>query len=139
MMEDERSRFSPSGTGLVLADIPGIIEGASRGKGLGLKFLRHIERTRILVWVIDISSHNAEGDYATLKTELLQYRQEIARRRRIIVLNKIDLVAPEEVLEQQRLLQKMGEEVITVSAISGAGIDGLKEKIREIGRRAEEG
>ena len=139
MMEDDRHPVFSSGSVLVLADIPGIIEGASQGKGLGLKFLRHIERTRVLVWVLDIASDDAERDYAILKNELVQYQREIAERRRVLVLNKIDLVTPKEVRKKERILRRKGEEVISVSAADGTGIEGLKERIREMGRQAAEG
>ncbi len=139
MMEDDRHPVFSAGSVLVLADIPGIIEGASKGKGLGLKFLRHIERTRMLVWVVDIASDDVERDYGTLKSELLQYKREIAERRRILVLNKIDLVAPKEVHRKERMLRRKGEEVISVSAFEGSGIEGLKERIREMGRQRAEG
>ncbi|MGD0232688.1 MAG: Obg family GTPase CgtA, partial [Syntrophorhabdales bacterium] len=86
LTEDERR--------LVLADIPGIIEGASRGKGLGLTFLRHIERTAMLLWVIDASSPDVVRDYTTLLTELGLYKEALVRRQRIIVLNKIDITDP---------------------------------------------
>ena len=65
---------------LVIADIPGIIEGASRGKGLGLQFLRHIERTEMLLWVIDVSSGDVLRDYTTLMNELSLFREDVARK-----------------------------------------------------------
>jgi GTPase len=139
MMEDERHPGSIAGRGLVLADIPGIIEGASHGKGLGLKFLRHIERTRILAWVIDVSSTDVKQDYSTLKTELGEYRKELAERTHLIVLNKTDLVTPKEAAARERLLRKCGEEVLSVSAAQGTGIDKLKERLQEMGSQAGQG
>jgi len=114
---------------IVIADIPGIIEGASRGKGLGLKFLRHIERTEMLLWVIDVSSGDVLGDYGVLLRELLLYREDVGRRERIIVLNKIDKVGPEDVAGREEALREKGEEVIPVSASLGWGIKRLKGRI----------
>jgi GTPase len=132
MMDDGRRPGSLTRAGLVLADIPGIIEGASHGKGLGLRFLRHIERTRILIWVIDVSSLDVEQDYSTLKGELREYREELAERMHLIVLNKIDLITRKDLTAKERLLRKKGEEVISVSAAAGTGIDGLKERLQEM-------
>ncbi len=122
---------------LVLADIPGIIEGASRGKGLGLQFLRHIERTEMLLWVIDASSEDVFRDFTTLLNELLLYRADVARRERVIVLNKIDLIGPEALKLKEDVLTKIGEEVIPISAASGWGVDRLKERIG--GQEGKEG
>jgi GTPase len=117
---------------LVLADIPGIIEGASRGKGLGLTFLRHIERTRVLLWVIDASSESVENDFETLYSELLTYKREIAERDRIIVLNKIDLVKPADLAAKNVALSQRGEKVILASALDGRGMDDITQAIVEI-------
>ena len=114
---------------IVIADIPGIIEGASRGKGLGLKFLRHIERTEMLLWVIDASSGDVLRDYGILLTELCLYREDVARRERVIVLNKIDKIDPEDVAGKEEALRKKGEEVIPVSATLGWGVERLKGRI----------
>jgi GTP-binding protein len=125
LMEDEQS--------LVLADIPGIIKGASDGKGLGLKFLRHIERTAMLIWVIDVSSPDVLQDYLTLQNELFLYKKELADRQRIIVLNKIDLLGREGLAEREANFRERGEKVVSVSAAEGWGIDRLKEMIKEKG------
>jgi GTP-binding protein len=96
----------------VIADIPGIIEGASTGKGLGLTFLKHIERTRMLLILLDVFSPSVEEDYETLIDELKQYKEEMLHKERIVVLNKTDLVS---------------EETISyVSALTGHGVDELK-------------
>ncbi len=114
---------------IVIADIPGIIEGASRGKGLGLKFLRHIERTEMLLWVIDASSGDVLRDYGILLTELCLYREDVGRRERVIVLNKIDKIGPEDVAGKEEALREKGEEVIPVSATLGWGVERLKGRI----------
>lgn len=132
LIPDGRSSAGFAGPGLVLADIPGIIEGASHGKGLGLRFLRHIERTRTLIWVLDVSSPDCEQDYATLKGELREYREELADRTHLVVLNKIDLVTKKDLMAKERLLRKRGEEVLSVSASEGTGLDRLKERLQEM-------
>lgn len=75
-----------------IADMPGIVEGASDGKGLGLVFLRHIERTKILIYIIDISGKNPKQDLETIRNEIGQYNPEILKKEQIVVFNKIDLV-----------------------------------------------
>jgi GTP-binding protein len=117
---------------LVLADIPGIIEGASMGKGLGLTFLRHIERTRFLLWVIDASSPSVTNDYKTLYDELASYNDEIAKRPRILVLNKIDLVPPSALKSKKVTLSRKGDRVILTSAMDGRGIEELKQAILDV-------
>lgn len=131
LFEDDRS--------LVLADIPGIIEGASKGKGLGLKFLRHIERTAMLLWVIDVASSSAMEDYKTLHDELFQYKRELIERDRIVVLNKTDLITPPELHKREAAFRAMGEDVVAVSAIGGFGIERLKERLKEKDARKNNG
>ncbi len=123
--------FEENDERLVLADIPGIIEGASRGKGLGLTFLRHIERTRMLLWVIDADS-DVMADYTTLLNELTLYDRGTAAKQRFIVLNKIDLISPDALAGRLASLQAAGEAVFAVSAATGEGIAGLKERIGEV-------
>lgn len=77
---------------LLIADIPGIVEGASKGLGLGISFLKHIERVQVIVYVLDINSIRIEDDYKILQAELMQYSKELLKKKSIIVFNKIDLV-----------------------------------------------
>lgn len=81
---------------ITVADIPGIIEGAHLGKGLGLKFLRHIERTKILLLMIDVSSEDYKKDYKTLIAELSQYSKVLSRKKKILAFTKADLIEPVE-------------------------------------------
>lgn len=86
----------------VVADIPGIIEGASEGKGLGIQFLRHIERTGILLFLIDITSENHQKDYDTLVNELADYSDELLKKKRIVAFSKADLLEEGELKKLRR-------------------------------------
>ena len=91
-----------SGDGFVLADIPGVIEGASEGVGLGLKFLRHIERTRLILHVLDVSGQegrNPVEDFKIINEELKRYSEKLSKRKQIIVANKMDVMQDEENLK----------------------------------------
>jgi GTP-binding protein len=115
----------------VMADIPGIVEGAAQGKGLGLTFLKHIERTRMLLLVLDVSGANPMEDYKTLKHELSSFNKGMLDRARIVVLNKVDKVPEEKAEAWRTALVKKGEEVLTVSGLKGWGIDTVKAMIKE--------
>lgn len=117
----------------VIADIPGIVEGASRGKGLGLTFLKHIERTAMIILVLDVSGLNPLGDYETLGRELDSFRRGLFSRKRIVVLNKTDKVSRKELESWQGSLLRKGEDVVAVSALKGWGIDSLKTMIKAKG------
>ncbi|HOE16931.1 MAG TPA: GTPase ObgE [Syntrophorhabdaceae bacterium] len=119
-------------TTFVVADIPGIIEGASDGKGLGVSFLKHIERTGMLLIILDISSGSPDGDYRILLSELGSYNEELLRRKRLIVLNKADLVPRGDCAEWESFFMGKGEQVLSVSALKRWGIDRLK---RELAKR----
>ena len=119
----------------VLADIPGIIEGASEGVGLGHEFLRHIERTRILVHVVDVSSiegRNPIEDFDIINSELSKYDMALEERPQIIAANKTDIIQDEEAynafLDE---MKKRGYEVYPISAATGAGVDELMQKVYE--------
>ena len=117
-----------------IADIPGLIEGASDGAGLGTQFLRHIERTRMLVHVIDISEsegRDAYSDYLKINEELKKYDKQLSKLKQIIVANKIDMPDAEEKLKALR--EKIGRKhkIIPMSAIIGEGIDALKKAVFE--------
>ena len=113
----------------VMADLPGLIEGAHNGTGLGDEFLRHIERTRIIVHMVDICppTGDAAGDYRAIHEELRQYSTDLAGKKEIIVANKMDMTDAQENLE--RLSNDLGVEVIPISAVTGQGLEQLTEKI----------
>jgi len=115
----------------VVADIPGLIEGASRGAGLGDRFLRHIERTRVLVHLLDAGSFALEEAdllerYATLRAELSAFEPALAERREIVVLSKTDLVADRGALDDiEAELKKSNRSVLRISAATGEGVPEL--------------
>ncbi len=115
----------------VIADIPGLIEGASDGVGLGDRFLRHVERTRVLVHLIDAGTALLEerdpcASYDTVRKELGSYEPALLERREIVVLNKIDLVADREALDAaEAALRERGCEVLRVSGATGEGSEAL--------------
>ncbi len=119
----------------VVADIPGLIEGASEGQGLGHDFLRHIERTRMLVHVIDISSSDGRApydDYLIINEELARFSEKLAKLPQIVVLNKIDLLENDEPIENFK--KKIGKDVkvVPISALSRQNIEGLIKEIYDI-------
>ena len=121
------------GDSFVIADIPGIIEGASQGVGLGLQFLRHIERTRLLLHVIDVSGtegRNPVEDFKTINNELKKYSEKLATRKQIIVANKADVMQDEMLYEDlEKMAQKLNLKIYKVSAATGQG---LKELFRDV-------
>ncbi|MBM5800362.1 MAG: GTPase ObgE [Cyanobacteria bacterium K_DeepCast_35m_m2_023] len=125
----------PSGDGTVFADIPGLIAGASQGAGLGHEFLRHIERTRLLIHLLDASSPQLLDDYATVDAELGAYGHQLDQRPRLVVLSKIELLTSEECQRlQQELQQASGRQVLAISAAAAKGLDSLLAAVwRELG------
>ncbi len=113
----------------VVADIPGIIEGAHRGIGLGLDFLRHIDRTRLLLHVIDaagVDGRDPLEDYHQINAELTQYQPELSQRPQIVVLNKLDLPQAQASLERLRAGLPIPQgDIVTIAAVTGEGIDAL--------------
>jgi GTP-binding protein len=114
----------------VIADIPGLIPGAHEGKGLGLDFLKHVERTRLLVHLIDLSTQE-EGrapwtDFVALNHELACFSPVLAQRPQIVVATKMDLpIAQQRWPEVQQLLSTHGYDILPISAATGAGLQAL--------------
>ena len=109
-----------------IADIPGIIEGAHLGKGLGHEFLKHIERTELLLVMIDSTSENIKKDYEVLLRELNSYSKYLSKKKKIIGISKTDLLSSNDVKKLKTKLDKMfNEEVILFSAVSGLNIQQL--------------
>jgi GTP-binding protein len=108
----------------VLADIPGLIEGAHEGQGLGDRFLGHVERCAILVHLIDGTQEDVKTAYKTIRGELEAYDEELAEKPEIVVLNKIDSIEPDEVKEKVKVLKRASKaEVFTCSGVTGEGVD----------------
>ena len=124
------------GDSFVLADIPGIIEGASDGVGLGIQFLRHVERTRLLLHVIDVAGtegRNPVDDFNKINEELKKYSEKLAGRKQIIVANKIDSVQDENnYKELEELAKNNGLEIFKISAVTGEGLNELFNYVAEI-------
>lgn len=112
----------------VMADIPGIIEGASQGKGLGLRFLRHIERNSILLFMVPASSEDINAEYQTLLQELRLYNPSLLDKKRLLAISKADLVSPEERKEISKNVPE-GISHLFISAITQEGIEQLKDDI----------
>ena len=117
----------------VVADIPGLIEGASKGAGLGLSFLRHVERTRLLVHLLDISgerTRDAVKDFHALNRELSAYDPSLQKKRQLVVLNKIDLPSVRERARRaEDQFQKMGLRLYLISGQTGEGVEELTEAV----------
>lgn len=124
------------GDSFVIADIPGIIEGASEGVGLGLQFLRHIERTRLLLHVIDVSGsegRNPVDDFEKINSELKKYSKKLSERTQIIVANKSDIIQDEEKFEElSKLAKKQNIKIFKISAVTGEGVSELIKYVSEL-------
>ena len=116
----------PSGDGTVFADIPGLIAGAAQGAGLGHDFLRHIERTRLLIHLVDAGSESVLEDVAVVERELLAYGHGLSERPRLLALNKIELLEPDALTALQQELQGREEwAVLAISAAMSTNLEGL--------------
>ncbi len=116
---------------LILADIPGLIEGSSVGKGLGTKFLRHIERTRVLFHLISAESDDPAKDYALIRKELGAYHKALLKKPEFIFLTKSDLVSPEEIKKKIAALKKIKKDAIAISLHDPASVRNV-EKILNV-------
>ena len=110
----------------IIADIPGLIEGASEGKGLGYRFLKHVERTRVLIHLVDMSQPDPVSNYLNIRRELVSYGHGLYERPEIIVGNKTDLQIPEARI---RAFRESFSESILISAITGEGVKDLMERV----------
>jgi GTP-binding protein len=116
------------GKSFIMADIPGIIEGAHLGKGLGVRFLRHIERNSILLFMIPCDSSDIKKDFAILMNELGKYNPELLDKRRLLAITKCDML-DQELLEEMKKDIPIGLPVIFISSASGLGLPALKDAI----------
>ena len=126
-LSDERS--------FVMADIPGLIEGASRGVGLGYEFLRHVERTRVLIHVLDAAGSEGRDpleDFRVINEELSIYSLQLAEKKQIVAANKIDLADAAKIEALQKEIEAAGYEYFPICALSGEGVRALMERAWEI-------
>ena len=120
----------PTGDGTVFADIPGLIAGAAQGAGLGHDFLRHIERTRLLIHMVDGGSEDPIGDLQVVEKELQAYGQGLAERPRLLVLNKLELIDEDDRADLiQRLEEASGRSVLLISAAMAQGLEALLQTV----------
>jgi GTP-binding protein len=125
----------PTGDGTVFADIPGLIAGAAQGAGLGHDFLRHIQRTRLLIHLVDASSDDVVADLKVVEQELEAYGNGLSERPRLVALNKIELLLEEELAEKlEQASTHCGQPVLAISAATSANLDQLRSSVwRELG------
>jgi GTP-binding protein len=124
-----------TGDGTVFADIPGLIAGAHQGTGLGHEFLRHIERTRLLLHVVDLTAADAIADYHTIQAELRAYGHGLMERPQILALNKTDALTTEEIEGALRSFAAVTvTPIFTISAVAQQGLEPL---LREVWRGLE--
>lgn len=117
---------------MVIADIPGLIEGAHEGRGLGIQFLKHVERTRFLVHLLaveDLDRENPLDGYEMLTQELREYSPELGEKIQIRAINKIDTLSEDELAELKAKVEESGEKVFFISALTGEGIDALVDEM----------
>lgn len=112
-----------------IADIPGLIEGASKGKGLGTDFLRHIEKTKILLHLIDLTNPKPKSSYDTIRNEFKKFNPTLLDKPEYILLSKTDLVSPAVLEKTRALFEKIGKDVLTCSIYESESIEKLKSKL----------
>ncbi|MBU4143000.1 GTPase ObgE [Patescibacteria group bacterium] len=117
---------------LILADLPGLIEGAAEGKGLGIKFLRHVERTRTLFHFISVESAEPAKDYEIIRRELGAYNKELLNKTEYIFLSKADLLAKEEIDEKISALKNINKEILPISIHDTESLERVEKILREI-------
>tara|TARA_B100000029_G_scaffold199048_1_gene197391 strand:+ start:1328 stop:2302 length:975 start_codon:yes stop_codon:yes gene_type:complete len=120
---------------VVVADIPGLLSGAHKGNGLGFQFLKHIERCKSIIHLIDVTNEDIFSEYKIICEELDKYDQSIKKKQKIIALNKCDLISENEIKKIKKDFEnKLKENVYTISAISGYGIEKITKQILKIGK-----
>jgi len=127
----------------VMADIPGLIEGASQGKGLGIQFLKHIQRTKVLLFLIDINDEDPFNQYEVLRNELLTHDPMMDKKPHLIALSKLDTLTKDSVDEiinnlKKEFSKKLDEEIMAISSVSTKNLDKLKRRLFNIIKREDE-
>lgn len=133
---------APHEESFVVADIPGLIEGASEGAGLGTQFLRHVERTRVLVHLVDVSDGSGREspveDFQVIQAELKQFGHGLDAKPMIVVASKVDVANPEKLKKLQAMAKRRKLEFYAISAVTGQGVDALKYAMAAAVKRARE-
>jgi GTP-binding protein len=120
-------------TSFVMADIPGLIEGAHAGAGLGHEFLRHIERTRVIIHLLDGASADPLADYESINEELALFDPELARKPQLVVLNKMDLPQARALWPSvERAMKARGQRAMSISAVTGEGVQEMLRVVAEM-------
>ncbi len=128
----ERSSKKASGIDFVIADIPGLIEGAHEGQGLGDRFLGHVERTKVLLHLVDGTAEDVAQNYKTIRGELKSYGNKLARKPELVALNKCDALSEEEIVEKVAALKKASRrKIYVISAVSHQGVDEVLQKMAQ--------
>ncbi len=118
--------------GTIIADLPGLIENASEGKGLGIRFLKHIKRTNILIHCVSSESENLEKEYKTIREELEKYSKELGQQREYVFLTKTDLIDEKEKEEKLKILKKLNKNTFAVSTVNDAYIKTIRKIFTDI-------
>jgi GTP-binding protein len=118
--------------GFILADLPGLIEGASEGKGLGDKFLRHIKRTKILFHCLSLEGEELVANYKIIRKELKSYSQELAEKKEVIILTKTDMVDEKTLQSAIKKLSKLNPDILTVTILDDKSVKELKDNLIKI-------
>lgn len=116
----------------VIADIPGIIEGASEGKGLGLKFLKHIKRTKAILHLVSFENEDMMQTYKNIRAELESYDEDLGKKDEIILLTKVDIVDESRIKEEKKKFEKLGKTVFVMSAYDDASVKKVSDQIVKI-------
>ena len=118
--------------GLIIADIPGLIEGASEGRGLGHKFLRHIKRTKIILHCISADNEDIESSYGVIRKELGNYNAELAEKKEIVIITKTDLIDSESLKKIIKKISKNNPEILTATVYDDESMKKLKDDLVKI-------
>jgi len=124
---------------LILADLPGLIEGASQGKGLGIKFLKHVERTKVLFHLVSVRSDDVWRDYKTVRDELKTYNKELIKKKEYVFVSKSDEVSDKELQEKMRVFKKHKIIALPLSVLEEESIKNVKQILIEVGKGKEKG
>ncbi|MDO8492785.1 MAG: GTPase ObgE [bacterium] len=118
--------------GYILADIPGLIEGAAEGKGLGHKFLRHIKRTKVLLHCISLENEDIEETYKIVRQELDKYSPELTKKQEVIILTKTDMISEEELKKKEKIARAFSKNVLGATILDDASVKLLAESITKM-------